>query len=169
MMMCLPTFLDCTAYKRSLNFLTLRRRAASFSGFDFLSRGGAFLLPILQRSNIAYQAKGRPVIGVRIASICTLDEGALGSSQRLHLAVSIQQMLIEALHQFAGGVIFNRPETHHQRLCSGGQEGASQSQLLVATAAQSGFTAAQRHQFASLQIEAEGVNRVESAIGQQNG
>src|SRR5579885_931355 len=60
-----------------------------------------------QGSNIAYQAKGRPVIGVRIAGICTLDEGALGSSQRLHLAFSIQQMLIEALHQFAGGVIFN--------------------------------------------------------------
>src|SRR6266566_2026158 len=93
-------------------------------------------------------------------------EAALSVTQRLRLALSIQETLVIKLHQLIRSVIFYWPEAHHQRGRSGSQKCTSQTQLLVTSAAQrqARFTTAQGNQLTSLQIQAECVDSIELSI-----
>ena len=42
-----------------------------------------------------------------------MQEAALSSSQRLDLAIFIQEILVKELHQLIGSVIFYWPQAHH--------------------------------------------------------
>src|SRR5713226_7908579 len=99
-----------------------------------------------------------------------MDESTLSSPQRLNFTLTAEEMLVKKLHQLIGRVVFYRPEAHYQCICASSQECPSQAQLLITPAAQCQprFTAAQRDQFAALQIEAEGVNGIELPIGKKN-
>jgi len=99
-----------------------------------------------------------------------VDERALRGLDGADFAFAAQKALIEAQHQFTRSVILDRPEAHHQRARSGGQERAPQAKLLVAAPAQRqpGFAATEGHQFAAIQVQAEGINSIELAVGQED-
>src|SRR2546423_8875449 len=109
------------------------------------------------------ETKGGPVIRVLVMQVSACQKRALRCPQSLYLAFSLQERVVEELHQFAGCLIFYWPQTHHQRLRSRRQEGPAQSQLFIASRAhrEACFTAAQRHQFTASQVHIEHIDRVE--------